>query len=58
MRTILKDGVFKEICPGCEVGGHCYASGGNPRRCPHREAGDDLIRHLAISKNDDHGARS
>lgn len=33
MRTILIGDTFHEVCPRCGPGGHCYLSGGDPRRC-------------------------
>jgi len=40
MRTILHRDTFYEVCPRCGAGGHCYASGGDQRRCPHRKEWD------------------
>lgn len=48
MKTILKQGVFIELCPLCGHD-HCYASGGDRRRCPHREHNR---RHTAFTTFD------
>jgi len=47
MRTVLHKGEFYEVCPRCGAGGHCYASGGDPSRCPHRKERDVETDRLA-----------
>lgn len=44
MITILEKGEFREACPICGPGAHCYASGGDRRRCPRRWEWDPSSR--------------
>ncbi|MEE1655685.1 hypothetical protein VB618_05710 [Microvirga sp. CF3062] len=46
MRTVLYWGRFYEVCPHCGEGGHCYASGGDPSRCPYRKEWKGKIDRL------------